>query len=181
VPRRSGPGTRHELSDEQRVFADCVDDVLASTPGLRYAALLDPQAIGRRNPQVFAQFLVETSPVHDLALSIELADRAFLVRVNGMRFSRKRGVGTRFAWWVERRCRDLERLLGGNLRVTHQTLLNLPVTSTLEAGSGRKWRKIATRENGWIAFLSFLVPYGFVLGGKKELVFEDWFAADDGA
>jgi hypothetical protein len=169
------------LSQEQRVFAECIDDVLASTPGLRYAALFDPQEIGRRDPEVYAQFLLQTSPVHDLALSIELMDRAFVIRVNGRSFSRKRGVGARFEWWVERRCRDLERLVGGSLRVTHQTLLNLPVTGTLEAGRGKKWRKIATFENGWIAFLSFLVPYGFILGGKRQLVYEDWFAAGDDA
>jgi hypothetical protein len=181
VPRRSGPQTRHELSDEQRVFADCVDDVLASTPGLRYGVLLAPEQINRLTPEVYAQFLLETSPVYDLVISIELEDRGFVIRVNGMAFARRRGVGTRFEWWVERRCRDLERLLAADLRLTHQTRLNLPAASTLEAGSGEKWRKIATRENGWVAFLSFLVPYAFILGGKKQHVYEDWFAVDDDA
>jgi hypothetical protein len=181
VPPRSGLQTRHELSDEQRVFADCVDDVLASTPSLRYGVVLDPEQINRLTPKVYAQFLLETSPVHNLVISIELGDRAFVIRINGMAFIRRRGVGTRFEWWVERRCRDLERLLAADLHVSHQTLLNLPVTSTLEAGSGEKWRKIATRENGWVAFLSFLVPYGFILGGKKQHVYEDWFAVDDDA
>ncbi|MHC4081165.1 MAG: hypothetical protein ACYS15_02900 [Planctomycetota bacterium] len=172
--RRSG----EPLTEEQRVFADCVDDVLASTPGLRYVVLLDPEEIGPRTPNVYAQFLLETSPDHDLVISIELEDRAFVIRVNGMAFARTRGAGTRFEWWVERRCRDLERLLAADLRITHRTLLNLPVTSTLEAGRGEKWRKIASRENGWVAFLSFLVPYGFILGGKKRHVYEHWFAVD---
>ena len=166
------------LSEEQRVFADCVDDVLASTPGLRYGVLLDPEQISRLTPEMYAQFLLETSPVHDLVVSIELEDRVFVIRINGVAFVRKRGVGTRFEWWVERRCRDLERLLAADLRITHQTLLNLPVTSTLEAGSGEKWRKIATRENGWVAILSFLVPYGFILGGKRQHLYEEWFAVD---
>jgi hypothetical protein len=175
--RRSG----ESLSDEQRVFVDCVDDVLGSTPGLRYGVLLDPEQINRLTPDVYAQFLLETSPVHDLMISIELEERAFVIRINGMAYPRKRGVGTRFEWWVERRCRDLERLLAADLRITHQTLLNLPVTSTLEAGSGERWRKIATRENGVVAILSYLVPYAFVLGGKKQHVYEDWFAVEQPA
>jgi hypothetical protein len=176
-PRRPG----EPLSEEQRVFVECVDDVLASTPGLGCASVLDPKEIGRRKPEVYAQFLLETNPVHDLAVSIELAQRAFVIRVNGMAFTRKQGIGTRFDWWVERRCRDLERLVGGNLRITHQTLLNLPVSSTLEVGSGTKWYKIAAREHGGMAVLSSLVPYGFILGGKKQYVYEDWFAPDGGA
>jgi hypothetical protein len=170
------------LSDEHGVFADCVEDVLASAAGLRYAALRDPEEIGRRSPRVYAQFLIETNPVHDLALSIELTNRAFVIRINGMPFGRVRGPGSRFEWWVERRCRDLERMLGGDLRVAHRTLLNVPVTSKLEVkGGGKKWRTIATHENGLLALLSYLVPYTFVMGGKKQDVYEDWFVTADEA
>ena len=178
VPRKR---PRESLTEEQRVFVDCVDDVLASTPGLRYVVLLDPAEISRLTPGVYAQFLLETNPVHDLVMSIELAERVFVIRVNGMAFARRCGAGTRFEWWVERRCRDVERLLAADLRIAHRTLLSLPVTSTLEVGRGKKWRKIASRENGWVAFLSFLVPYGFVLGGKKQHVYTEWFAVDEGA
>ncbi|MHC5009123.1 MAG: hypothetical protein ACYTGF_17390, partial [Planctomycetota bacterium] len=101
--------------------------------------------------------------------------------VNGTPFVRKRGRSSRFEWWVERRCRDLERMVVGSLRVTQKTLMNLPVSSTLEVGSGDKWRKLASFENGGLAVLAFLVPYGFVMGGKKQLVYEDWFETGEDA
>jgi hypothetical protein len=148
------------LSDEQRVFIRCVEDILASTPGLN------------------AMFLVETNPVHDLVLAIELADRSFTVRVNGVSFTRKRGLGTRFEWWVERRCRELQRLVGGDLRVVLQKVLTIPVSATLEAGTGKRWHRIGSRENGWLAFLGFLLPYGFLLAGESRTVFEDWFQVE---
>jgi hypothetical protein len=178
VPRKH-PG--EPLTDEQRVFTECVDDVLASTPGLHYACLTDPDEIGRAHPDVYAQFLIETGPDHDLALAVELTDKAFVLRVNGTPFVRKRGHSSRFEWWVERRCRDLERMIAGNLRVTQKTLMNLPVSSTLEVGRGDKWRKLGSFENGGLAVLAFLVPYGFVMGGKKQLVYEGWFETGEDA
>lgn len=166
------------LSEEQRVFADCVEDVLASAPRLHYARLLGPAEVKSRDRTVYAQFLVETSPAHDLVLAIELSNRSFIVQVNGMSFIRKRGVGTRFEWWVERRCRDLERLVGGDLRLVHHRLLTIPISSTLEAGNGEKWHRIGARENGWLAFLSFFIPYSFLMTGQKSTVYPDWFSAD---
>jgi hypothetical protein len=174
-------GQRHDpaaLSDEQRVFVECVEDILASTPGLRFEVLFDPREIGSRDRSAFALFLIETNPTHDLTVSIELADTAFVIRLNGVAFVRRRGVASRFEWWVERRCRDVERMVAGDLRLSHQTLLNVPATTTLEAGHGSKWRKIASRENGFVAILTFLVPYGFLMGGKKEHLYGDWCTFD---
>ena len=167
---------KESLSDEQLVFADCVEDVLTSTPGLHYAIFFDRIDIRSRDPSVYALFLVETNPTLNLAVSIELSDKAFVIRLNGMTFGRKRGLTTRFEWWVERRCRDVERLVGGDLRLVHQTILGIPLSTVLEAGNPKKWRKIASRENGWVAILAYLVPYGFLMGGKKERVLSEWFA-----
>jgi hypothetical protein len=124
---------------------------------------------------MYAQFLIQTNPAHDLTVAIELTDKDFVLRVNGIRFVRTRGVATRFEWWVQRRCKDVERMLAGRLRLTHRKLVNMPVTSTLEIGSGETWRKFAARENGLVAVLGFLVPYGFVLSTRNVEVYEHWF------
>ena len=167
------------LTDEQRVFAECVEDILLSTPGLQCAVLLDPAEFAGRDANMYAQFLIRTNPAHDLTLAIELTDKEFVLRVNGIRFARTRGIATRFEWWVERRCKDVERMVAGSLRLTHRKLMSMAVTSTLEIGGGETWRKFATRENGLVAILGFLVPYGFVLSTKKQEVYEHWF--DTGA
>ena len=104
-----------QLTDEQRVFVDCVEDVLASTPGLRYAALVGGDETGNRD--TYATFLIQTNPAYDLTVAIDLRDRAFAVLVNGKVFIRRQGFASRFDWWVERRCRDIERLLNGDLRL----------------------------------------------------------------
>jgi hypothetical protein len=167
------------LTDEQRVFAECVEDILQSVPDLRYALVLDPAHFAGRDANMYAQFLIATNPAHDLTVAIELTDKAFVLRVNGIRFARKRGLATRFEWWVERRCKDVERMVAGSLRLTHQNLMNMPVTSTLEIGGGDAWRKFGSRENGLVAVLGFLVPYGFVLSTKKEVVYEYWCHAGE--
>ncbi len=163
------------------MFADCVEDVLASTPGLQYARLLGPAEVQSRDRTVFAQFLVATSPAHDLVLAIELSNRSFIVRVNGMSFVRKRGLGTRLEWWVDRRCRDLERLVGGDLKLVQQRLLTLPMSSTLQVGNDKKWHRLGSRENGWLAVLTFFIPYAFLMAGEKSTVYTNWFSVDAGS
>ncbi|NIN70452.1 MAG: hypothetical protein GTO46_00675, partial [Gemmatimonadetes bacterium] len=74
--------------DEQQVFISCVEDVLQSTPDLRYVLLLDPQEIALRDPAIYALFLIRTNPAHDIALAVELSDPAFVVRINGLSFIR---------------------------------------------------------------------------------------------
>lgn len=171
------------LTDEQRVFLDCIEDVLASTPGLEYGVFLDRRdiggsAAGRRRPlssAVYALLVVRTDPRLDLAFAVELSRRAFVVRVNGMRFARRRGLTTRFEWWVERRCKDLERMVSGDLRLVRDTLLSLPVVTTLEAGGGERWHRIGVNDAGWIAVLSVFVPFSFLAAGRRETVYQDWW------
>ena len=167
------------LSDEKRVFVECVQDILAATPGLRYGLILDRREIARRDPSVYALFLLETNPGNP-SLSIELSDRAFVVRVNHQAFRRQRGSATRFECWVDRRCRDLERLLSGDLRLVHQTLIMLPMTSTLEVGDESRWHKIgSSTENGWVSVLLYLLPYGFLMGGRRTRVYSGWRSTGD--
>ncbi len=164
------------MSDEQRVFVECVQDILAAMPGLRYGMLLDRREIARRDPSVYALFLLQTKPGNP-SLSIELSDRAFVVRVNHQAFRRQRGSATRFECWVDRRCRDLERLLGGDLRLVHQTLMMMPMSSTLEVGDESRWHKIgSSADNGWVGVLAYLLPYGFLMGGKRTRVYTQWLA-----
>ena len=176
LPPTNVTGKRREpLSDEQRVFVDCLEDILASVPGLRYGVFFEPQEIG---PEPYAVFVVQTNPALDLTVAVELTGRAFVVRVNGLRFSRRRGVATRFEWWVERRCQDLERMIGGDLRIVQHTLLSVPVSSMLEAGDGDKWNKIGTNEHGWLPLLSFFLPFSFLVSAERKTVYPDWFESD---
>ena len=168
------PRGAERLTDEQRVFVECVQDILAATPGLQYGLLLDRREIARRDASVYALFLLQTNPGTP-SLAIELSDRAFVVRVNHLAFRRQRGSATRFEAWVDRRCRDLERMLTGDLRLVHQTLMMLPMSSTLEVGNDSRWHKIGrSAENGWVGVLSYLLPYGFLMGGRRTRVYSEW-------
>ncbi len=161
-------------TDEQRVFVECVEDILATTPGLQYGLLLDRDQVARRDRTVYAVFLLRADPGCNLSLSVELSDKAFTIRVNRQSFRRVRGEATRFDCWVERRCRDLERMINGDIRVVHKTLLNLPTLSTLEFGDKSRWHKFATSENGWLAVLAYMTPYGFMMAGERKRVYKKW-------
>jgi len=171
--------TRKPLTDEQRVFVECVEDILAVTPGPQYGLLLDRDQfdVARRDPTVYAVFLLRVDPGCNLSLSIELSDRAFTIRVNRQAFRRSRGEATRFECWVERRCRDLERLINGDIRLVHKTLMTLPTSSTLEVGNESRWHKLGTTRNGWLAILAYLVPYGFLMGGDRTRVYSQWWGS----
>ena len=168
------PNTSKPLTDEQRVFVECVEDILATTPGLQYGLLLDRDQVARRDPTVYAVFLLRPDPGCNLSLSIELSDKAFTVRVNRQAFRRVRGEATRFECWVERRCRDLERMINGDIRLVHKTLMTLPTSSTLEVGNESRWHKLGTAENGWLAILAYMMPYGFMVGGECTRVYSHW-------
>ena len=175
------PRGEEQLSDEQRVFVECVQDILDATPGLRSALLLDRREIARRDASVYALFLLQTNPGTP-SVAIELSDRAFVVRVNRQAFRRQRGTATRFECWIDRRCRDLERMLSGDLRLVHQTLMMLPMSSTLEVGNESRWHKIgSSTDNGWLGVLAFLMPYGFLMGGRRTRVYSDWLQSEDDA
>ena len=179
MPARKGDSLDNidaQLTDEQRVFVDCVEDVLASTPGLRYAVLVGRDETGNRD--AYATFLIQPNAAYDLTVAIELRDRAFAVLVNGKVFIRQQGFASRFDWWVERRCRDIERLLNGDLRLVETTVMAMTVSGTLQAGQGKKWHKIGANENGWLAVMSLLVPYSFFMYREKRKVWPDWHALD---
>ena len=67
------------------------------------------------------------------------------------------------------------RLAEGDLRLVHKTLMTLPISSTLEVGDESRWHKFATVDNGWLAILAFLTPYGFVMGGERKRVYHHWW------
>ena len=163
------------FSDEESVLVKCIGDVLDSTPGLRHSLFLDPQEIGSRDPTAFALFLIEHNPVLDLTVSIELVDRAVVIHVNELAFTRRRGATTRFEWWVERRCRDLERLVAGELRLVRRTIFGVPVLNGLEAGHGDRWYRIASIHNPVWEILSVMMPYGLFAGAASQRVYPGWF------
>lgn len=168
----------HTLSDEAKVLLACIEDILQATPGLHYVRDVDAAA-ARRGDRPFATLIVETNPLCDLTLSIELGLRAFHVVVNGRRFTRERGRRIPFEWWVERRCRDVMAMVAGDLRVEAQSLLTYVLTCRLSAGSEKRWRAIGTFENGWVTALAFLLPFGLLLlMRQRTVVYSDWFLAE---
>ncbi len=172
-------GSPDALSDEQRVFVDCIEDILQAMPGLRYAVFFDPADISSADKTAYALFVIDTNPAFDLTVSIELTERKFIICVGGISFACMRGKVSRFEWWVERRCRDLARMLSSDLRVTQAMLLWIPVSSTLFTGRGKKWRKLGSNENGWFGLLSFFLPFGMLFTTEKSEVFGEWWVSGE--
>ena len=167
------------LPDEERVFLACVEDILQETPGLHYALEVEPSA-ARGGERAYATLTIETNPLCELALAIELWPRAFVVVVNGQRYLQKRGRASRFEWWVERRCRDLTAMISGDLRVERHLFISLTVTGTIAAGAGKKWRILGTYENGWAGVLPFFLPFGLFVTREKTVLYSDWFRVGAG-
>jgi hypothetical protein len=153
----------------------CIEDILQAAPGLHYVREVDAAA-AKRSDRPFATLTVETNPLCDLTLSIELTADACNVVVNGRRYTRRRPGRLPFEWWVERRCRDVMAMVSGDLRLQTQSLLSYVMGCKLLAGAGKRWRPIGTFDNGWISALSFLLPFGLLLLTREKTVdYADWF------
>lgn len=171
----------HTLTTDQRVFVNCVADVLEHTPGLHYHVLAEPSPNPNVQSSTYATFLIETNPVHDLTVALELSDRHFTIRVNGEPFARPRDQHNSFEHWVDRCCRTVSRLAHPHLRLKQQLFLSSPTSSSLSAANGRRWRRVGEHEHGWAAVLGFLLPFGLSLffTRQRDRVFQDWYFVDD--
>jgi hypothetical protein len=167
-----------QLPDEQRVFLELVADILDAIPGLTYDVLLDPERIGSIDRSIYAVLPIETNPIYDLSVSLELAETAFHIRVNGMAFSQQLSSPSRLERWIQRRCRDVELLTGGDLKLKHQMFMGLPASTTLSARHDGKWREIGKRESGWIGAMSFFAPWGLFITHGDERIYRDWYLPD---
>jgi hypothetical protein len=167
---------RDRLTHEERVFVDLIEDVLQATPALRYRLHLD-EAQHDDGDASYAIFEIETDPAHDLTVSIELAPDEFRLRVKGDVFSQRVENRRRTDRWIDCRCRDVEQLVSGDLKIEVETLLGHYLSSGLYAGSDEKWKELGERDEGWgwIGLLAWLLPFGLSPTRIHESVYREWF------
>jgi hypothetical protein len=170
---------RDRLTHEERVFVDLIEDVLRATPGLRYRLHL-AEAQHDDGDAPYAVFAIETAPAHDLTVSIELAPDEFRLRVNGDAFAQPVEKRRRVDRWIDRRCRDVEQLVSGDLKIVVETLAGRYLSSDLYAGSEDKWKELGEHDKGWgwIGLLGWLLPFGLSPTRIRETVHKDWYRVD---
>ena len=170
---------RDRLTHEERVFVDLIEDVLRGTPGLRYHLHLT-EAQNDDGDASYAIFAIETVPAHDLTVSIELAPDEFRLRVKGDVFAHPVENRRRIDRWIDRRCRDVEQLVSGDLKIEVETLHGHFLSSDLYAGSKENWKEIGERDDGWgwIGLLAWLLPFGLSPMRTHETEYKDWFRVD---
>ncbi|MHC4428794.1 MAG: hypothetical protein ACYS0D_09390 [Planctomycetota bacterium] len=162
------------MTDEQRVFVGLVEEILQATPGLRYQ--LHVQEVDT-DDEAYAAFEIATNPDLDLTVAIELAPREFRLRVNGDAFPIPLEGKRRIERWIERRCRDVERLVKGDLRIETETLFGKYLSSGVYVGPHGEQTEIADRDEGWgwIGLLGWLLPFGLSPLRRRNDVYRDWF------
>ena len=119
-------------------------------------------------------------PAHELTVSIELAPDEFRLRVDGDVYSQKVENRRRIDRWIDRRCRDVEQLVSGDLKIEAETLLGHHLSSDLYAGSKENWKELGERDEGWgwIGLLGWLLPFGLSPMRTSETVYKDWYRVD---
>ncbi len=129
----------------------------------------------------YAIFIIETNPAYDLAVSIELAEREFRICINDSVLVKKMTDADlkRPEKWIEKRCRDVDRLVAGDMKLEIDTFFDRPVSTLLYAGKGDKWHEIADRDDGlgWLGLLSFILPFGLSMVHSEETFYQNWYAA----
>ena len=165
-----------DLSDVQRVFIELIEDVLQAAPGLRFHLLLGAEDLAGHSESTFAVFLLETNPECDLSISIELTKIDFRLHVNGVSFVRSLGSLAPLHRWIDHRCREVQHLVAGDLRIREETVFALPTITAQESHADGRWRRIAHREHGLMELLTLLLPVSFLVTGVRDSVYADWYA-----
>ncbi len=170
---------RDRLTHEECLFVDLIEDVLRATPGLRYRLHLT-EAQNDDGDAPYATFAIETNPAHDLTVSIELAPDEFRLHVKGDVFAHPVENRRRIDRWIDRRCRNVEQLVSGDLKIEVETLLGHYLSSDLYAGSKEQWKELGERDDGWgwIGLLGWLLPFGLSPMRTHEVVYREWFRVD---
>ncbi len=168
-----------QLTHEERVFVDLIEDILRATPGLRYHVHLT-EAQNDDGDAPYAIFAIETNPARDLTVSIELAPNEFRLRVKGDAFAHPVENRRRIDRWIDRRCRDVEHLVSGDLKIEVETLFGRYLSSDLYAGSEEDWEWAGDRDEGWgwVGLLGWLLPFGLSPMRTHETEYKDWFRLD---
>jgi len=171
------------LTDEQQVFIDCIEDVLRAADGLIYHKLVDPAMtrIRARTLGAYAVFLIETNPVYDLHVSIELAESDFVLLINGIRFTRKCSGERSFERWVDQCCRLLTRLTEGDLRIKQSVVLGVPQSTSVSIKRGSAVHELCKNESGWFSAMTWFVPFGLgvLFSGEQTRDYRNWYHSTD--
>jgi len=178
------------LTEERRIFVDLIEDILRSAQGVRYRRLLGPPDLDPAeldDPEecddwiddgTYATFRIETNPKHDLAVSLELAEREFRFCINDWIMVKKLSdsAAKQPEKWIEKRCREVERLLAPDLMLEIDVFFGKPVAAELQAGRRETWHEIADRDDGWgfLALLTFILPFGLGITQANKQVFRNW-------
>lgn len=165
---------------EERVLLDLIEDVLRSTPGLRYSLRTEQPSSDDEDKAPYAVFRIATNPVYDLQVSILLWRDRFGIRVNDEEFVHTIESRRRIDRWIERRCRDVDQIVKGDLKIETEVLFGWYLSSGLHAGSDDNWVEIADRDEGWgwIGLAAWLLPFGLSPLQSREVEYRNWFDAE---
>ncbi len=129
----------------------------------------------------YAVFIIETNPTYELAVSIELAEGEFRICINDSVLVKKMTGADmkRPEKWIEKRCRDVDRLVAGDMKLEIDTFFGRTVSTLLIVGKDDKWREIADRDDGWgwLGLVSLILPFGLSMVRSEETFYQNWFAA----
>lgn len=174
-------------TEEQSLLVQLVHDVLAVEGGPDFHVIDDPLEMRGVPGDTLCIFLIETNPDLNLSVSIEIGDRAMRLRVNGVPYAFPRKPGHDAVRWIDRCCRNVERLVASpDLKVTREhafgltssTALHVNSWSRRRSGRTKKWRKIGEKTvvlGVVTAALVHLLPFAILLDQEDERVYENWY------
>ncbi len=176
----NSPGELDHFTDEQLVFIDCAQDILAATPGARWHLITEPQQLQHCRSAAFAALLIDTHPELDLTVSVELGERAFAIIINGTALKQRRKETVSFDRWIDRCCRVLTRMTANDLKLTINRIAGTPQRAVLSVRHGENWHELLKSESHAASLLSWVLPFGIgiALSGEASTEFPDWANAE---
>jgi len=171
---------RIQFQSEEYLFIDMIEDILRTTRGLLYQLYIFDSSECCDNDGAYAEFKIETNPEYELEVIIKLFKDDFRLRINDEEFSHPLENRKRIDRWFERRCRDIEQLVRGDLKIEVETIFGRYLSSGLFAGSNDRLVEIADRDEGWgwIGLAAWLLPFGLSPLKSHETEYRNWFEID---
>ncbi len=128
----------------------------------------------------YAVFEIATNAEYDLEVAIELLPKDFRIRVNGDAFSLPLERRKRVDRWIDRRCRDVEQLVKGDLKIEVEEAYGQYLSSGIYGGSDDHWVEIADRDEGWgwLGLAAWLLPFGLSPLKTRETEYPRWFVVE---
>ena len=177
-------------TEDQLLFVQCVHDILSVDGGPDFHVIDDPLAMRGVPADTLCIFVIETNPLLDLSVSIEIGDGAMRLRVNGVPYAYPRKPGRDVTHWIDRCCRTVERLIASpDLKIETSNSIGITATSTLYVRRPRR-RKVKPRDNwrklgektavlGVVASaLGHLIPFAIIFDRDDDRVCKNWYGRD---